>query len=134
MSERWQKTTYTETEMGIASRQELIEQKVLADKMFSEELEAFWQELIQKVGESEKIRYWDFIGAETFDETVRRAYLTSFLVTYGYATMEVDRLEEEIFIKPYKKPAPLTGKKQVISLPVSISFEDWMKWNEGRMD
>jgi hypothetical protein len=134
IDERWQKTTYTETETGTASKQDLMEQKILAEKMFSEELEALWQELIQKAGEDEKIKYWNFIGADTFDQTVRRAYLTSFLVTYGYATLEILRLEEEIFIKPYKKPVSLAGKKQVVSVPVPISFEEWVKWKEGRMD
>jgi hypothetical protein len=134
LDERWQKTAYTETQIGFTSKQELLEQKVLAEKQFSEELETFWQELLQKTGENEKIKYWDFIGADTFDITVRHAYLTSFLVTYGYATLEIDRLEEEIYIKPHKKPIPLSGKNQVVSVPVSISFEDWMKWKEGRMD
>lgn len=134
LDERWQQTAYTETETGVTSREELIEQKVLAEKMFSEELETFWQELIQKVGENEKIKYWDFIGSDTFDKTVQRAYLTSFLVTYGYATLEIHRLEEEIFIKPYKEPIRLDGKKQVISVPVPVSSDDWVKWKEGKMD
>jgi hypothetical protein len=134
MDERWRQNTYTETETGVTSREALIEQRVLAEKMFSEELEVFWQELIQKVDENEKIKYWNFIGAGTFDQTVVRAYLTSFLVTYGYATLEIDRLEEEIFIKPYKKPIRLDGKKQVVSVPVPISFDDWVKWKEGKMD
>jgi len=134
MDERWQKTDYTETETGTTSRKELVEQKLLAEKMFSEELEAFWEELIQKTGQNERIKYWDFIGEDTFDKTVRRAYLTSFLVTYGYATLEIDRLEEQIFLKPYRKPVRLEGKKQVVSVPVSISFEDWTRWKEGRMD
>jgi len=134
LDERWKKTDYTETAMGVMSRKEMLEQKIMAEKQFSEELEAFWQELQQKTGEKEKIKYWDFVGSNTFDETVRRAYLTSFLVTYGYATLEIDRLEEIVFIKPYQKPVPLTGKKQVVSIPVPISFDDWVKWKEGRMD
>jgi hypothetical protein len=134
MDERWQKTQYTETEIGTTSRKELIDQKVLAEKMFSEELEAFWHELLQRVGDKEKISYWDFIGSDTFDETVRRAYLTSFLITYGYATLEIHRLEEEIFIKPYKKPIHLDGKREVVSVPVPISLDDWTKWKEGSME
>ena len=38
-------------------------------------------------------------AADTYEETVQRAFITSFLVTYGYATLEIDQLEEEIFIK-----------------------------------
>jgi hypothetical protein len=44
----------------------------------------------------------------------------------------VHRLEEEIFVKPFEKPKSMLGKKQVISIPVSVSFEEWMKWKEAR--
>jgi len=133
LDERWQRTEFTETETGTATISELLEQKVLADKMFSEELDALWRELMQKTTGQEKIKYWDFIGALTFDETVRRAYLTSFLVTYGFATMEINRLEEIIFLKPFKKPISF-DKKLVASVPVSISFDDWTKWREGQLE
>jgi hypothetical protein len=85
----------------------LIRERILRDKAFSEELENFWQELkeqLEEKGSDGKIRYWDFVGAETYEETVHRAFMTSFLVTYGYATLEIRPLEEEIFIKPYEKP------------------------------
>jgi len=131
ISERWLKTGHLEMETGATTREELVRLRIMAEKAFSEELEVFWEELKQKVGEEEKIRYWDFIGADTYSETIRRAYMTSFLVTYGYATLEVHQLEEEIFIKPFEKPKSMLGKKQVISIPVSVSFEEWMKWKEA---
>jgi len=106
----------------------MIKQRLFAEKAFSEELEAFWEELKQKVGREGKIRYWDFIGAESYMETVRRAYMTSFLVTYGYATLEIRPLEEEIFIKPFEKPESLLGKKQVMSIPLPVGVEEWKKW------
>ena len=99
-----------------------------------EELEVFWEELKQKVGGEEKIRYWNFIGADTYSETIERAYIASFLVTYGYATLEVHPLEEEIFIKPFQEPRSMLGKKQMVSIPVSISFEEWTKWKGGKQD
>lgn len=133
LEERWQKNQVTEIETGTATVNELLEQKVLADKMFSEELNILWRELIQKTAGQGKIKYWDFIGATTFDETVRRAYMTSFLVTYGFATMEINRLEEIIFLKPYKKPVSFE-KKQVASVPIPINYDDWIKWKEGRME
>jgi len=134
LNERWTKTEFTETELGATSREEMIKQQIMAEKAFTEELETFWKELRQKVGENEKIAYWDFVGSDTYEETVRRAYLTSFLVTYGYATFEVHRLEEEIFIIPFSKPRSLLGKKQVVSVPVSVSVEEWKRWRESKHD
>jgi len=134
ISERWPKISSLETETGATTREELIKQRILAEKAFSEELEMFWEESKQKVGDAGKIRYWDFVGADTYSETIKRAYMTSFLVTYGYATLEVHRLEEEIFIKPFEKPAFMIGKKQLISIPVSVSVEEWMKWKRGEQD
>lgn len=134
LRERWTKTAFVKTELGAASREELIKQRIMAEKAFTEELETLWLELRQKVGENEKIPYWDFVGADSYEETVRRAYMTSFLVTYGYATFEVHRLEEEIFIVPFSKPRSLLGKKQAVSVPVSVSIEEWRRWRESRRD
>jgi len=134
LNERWAKTAFQKIELGATTREELIKQQIMAEKAFTEELETLWRELKQKVGEKDKIPYWDFVGADTYEETVRRAYMTSFLVTYGYATFEVHRLEEEIFIIPFSKPRSLLGKKQVISVPVSVSGEEWRRWRESRRD
>jgi len=132
LSERWLKTASLKTETGTATPEELIKQGVLAEKAFSEELEAFWEELKQRASVEGKIRYWDFVGADTYPETVRRAYMTSFLVTYGYATLEIHRLEEEMFLKPFEKPSSLLGKRPVISVPISVSFEEWKTWKESK--
>jgi hypothetical protein len=105
------------------------------EKAFVEELEALWKELHRKAGEAGragKVDYWDFVGADSYEETLRRAYLTSFLVTYGYATLEVHPLEEEVYIKPYEKPVSVTAKKQFVSVPVSLSYEEWKKWRSRR--
>jgi hypothetical protein len=60
--------------------------------------------------------------------------MTSFVVTYGYATFEVNRLEEEIFIIPFSKPNSLLGKKKLMSIPVSVSFEEWKHWRKMNDD
>ncbi len=131
---RWQEINASHLETGMATREELLRQQIMAEKEFAEELETFWQELKQKAMGDKKIDYWDFIGAETYEETVNRAYLASFLVTYGYATVEVDRLEEMVYIKPYKTPVPTVSNKQAVSLPIAISVEDWKSWKEGETD
>lgn len=136
LDERWKAISPEKIETGLATREELIRQRILRDKTFSEELENFWQELkkmVEEKSENGKIRYWDFVGAETYEETVHRAFMTSFLVTYGYATLEIYPLQEENFIKPYEKPVTKIGKKQLVSIPIAITVEDWTKWKRGEL-
>ncbi|MCK4424394.1 hypothetical protein KAU93_01820 [Candidatus Bathyarchaeota archaeon] len=136
LSERWKEILPAEIEAGLTTREELIRQRILSDKTFSEELESFWDELKREVkenGKNRRTRYWDFIGAGTYEETVHRAFMTSFLVTYGYATLEIYPLEEEIFIKPYEKQVTKIGKKQLISIPIAVTAEEWTRWKKGEL-
>ncbi len=132
ISERWQKRGPMEVMAGVTTREELVRLRILAEKTFFEELEAFWIGLKSRVGENEKINYWDFVGANTYEETLDRAYMTSFLVTYGYATLELHPLEEEIFIKPFKKPRSDLADNKMVSVPISVSCEEWMQWKEDK--
>jgi hypothetical protein len=137
IKERWPDLDVQEVAIGTASRDELVKQRVLGDKIFSEELDDYWQELKEKVkekGGDGKILYWDFIGADTYEETVERAFLTSFLITYGYATLEIHPLEEEIFIEPFEKPNTQILTQQSISIPIAVTYENWQKWKRGELD
>jgi len=134
IGDRWKDIDVSKVEMGSVSRGELVAERVLGDREFSVELECFWQELKGKVVESGvggKIAYWDFIGAGTYGETVERAFLTSFLVTYGYATLEIDRLEETVFVVPFEEHINKVAMEQSTSVPIAVSFEDWQKWKRG---
>jgi hypothetical protein len=137
ISERWKDIEASEVEMGFASREELIKQRILSDREFSDELNSYWQELkncVANKGSDGKIHYWDFIGADTYEETVQRAFLTSFLVTYGYATLEIDRLEEQVFIKPFDQPRTELLTRQSTSVPIAVSCGDWQKWKKGELN
>lgn len=135
LSERWKDLDVAQVDIGVASREELVLQRVLSDKEFSVELEDFWQELKVKVankGQAGRINYWDFIGADTYEETTQRAFLTSFLLTYGYATLEINRLEEEIFIIPNVTVQTILTQHST-SVPIAVSYEDWQKWKRGEL-
>jgi hypothetical protein len=137
LKERWPELEVPEVGLGLTNRDELVRQRILGDKVFSEELECYWQELKEKVaskGHDGKMFYWDFIGADTYEETVDRAFLTSFLITYGYATLEIRPLEEEVFIKPFEKPNTKIQTQQSISIPIAVTFENWQKWKRGELD
>jgi hypothetical protein len=134
MGDRWKDIDVSAVEMGSVTRSELVKQRVLGDKEFSVELECFWQELKDKVKEKSadgKILYWDFIGADTYEDTVSRAFMTSFLVTYGYATLEIDRLEETVFLLPFDKQIDKVSTEQSTSVPIAVSCSDWQKWKRG---
>jgi len=135
LSGRWSQMAPEEVASSIATREELVNERILRDKAFSQELESFWQELkerVEKEGEKGKMRYEAFVYAETYDETASRAFMTSFLVTYGYATLEIHPLEEETFIVPYERPMVKTGDKQLVSIPIALSLEGWQEWRRGR--
>jgi len=135
IGDRWKDIGVSAVQIGQVSRDEMVKQRILSEKEFSEELENYWQELKTKVtqqGTNNKIDYWNFIGANTYEETVQRAFLTSFLITYGYATLEIDRLEETITLIPYDKPRQQPLSVQSTSVPIVVSVADWQKWKQGK--
>ncbi len=133
LKDRWPEIVVAQVETGVASRNELIDQRILRDEAFSAELERFWKDLKDKVQEKSqngKLFYMDFVGADTYELTIHRAYLTSFLITYGYATLEINPLEEEIFIIPLEQPGSKLNT-QAVSVPITLSYESWQKWKRG---
>ena len=93
---------------------------------FEKELLALWEELKERTREG-KIRYWDFILADSYEETAKRAYLTSFLITYGYARLEVHTFEEEMYLTAVEEPSPPAESARTISVPIAINFEEWRR-------
>jgi len=105
--------------------QELARLGILSEEEFVATLERAWGELNERA-DGREISYWDFIAARTFEETVGRAWLVSFLVSYGYATLEVKPLEEEILLKPLPKPMKLE-RVTTFSVPIAISRSEWQR-------
>jgi len=105
--------------------QELARLGILSKEEFVSAIERAWGELKEKADGGE-ISYWDFINAKTFEETISRAWIVSFLVSYGYATIDVKPLEEEIFLKPLPKPMKLE-RVTTFSVPISISRSEWQR-------
>ena len=116
--------------LDLTSIEELIKARIINEESFTALLQKFWLELKEKANGEERIHYWDFIYAPSYEETVIRAYLTSFLVTYGFATMEIEPLEEETFLVPYMELRELSLKEQMISFPISIDYDIWKEMAE----
>lgn len=100
---------------------ELIKAGQVEAKTFNNRLLEFWDELIQRVGSNRSIDYWSFVKRPRFSETVSRAQFVSFLVTYGYATME--KSENRIILRPNEKQLP-PSRGSPLSFPISIPREE----------
>jgi len=126
-AERWQDNLVEERETGVATRDEARLLGIIPDEGFTEIIEALWRELGERVGPGGRLDYWDWIGADTYEQTVYRAYLTVFMVGYGYANTEWDKLMEETMVVHNIEPRP-NPEKQKISLPVMVDYEEWKLW------
>lgn len=132
LEERLMKLPEPSSNLGFTSIEELIKSRILSEESFNDLLQRFWLELKMKAAEGGRIPYWNFIYAPSYEETVFRAYLTSFLLTYGFATMEIDRLDEESFLIPRVEPKEISLKEQMVSLPISIDYDLWKEMAEGK--
>jgi hypothetical protein len=126
-AERWQDNIVEERETGTATRDEARLLGIIPDEGFTEIIEAFWRELGERVGPGGRLDYWDWIGADTYEKTVYRAYLTVFMVGYGYANTEWNKMMEETTIMHNIEPRPDPGRDK-ISLPVMVDYEEWKLW------
>lgn len=85
-------------------------------------MEETFQELLVKVKEAEgEISYWDFVKAESFRETVLKAYMVSFLSTYGYVQLTLDKLTGELKLKPTPETAGKPRGECSIAIPLDKS-------------
>jgi hypothetical protein len=105
--------------------EELIALNLLAGQEFDDAL----QTVLRELRERGRVEYYDFIFTDSFAESVKRAYLTSYLVSEGKAELELNPLEEEVFISPRESSgnadARLTASR---SIPLSVSYEAWLAW------
>jgi hypothetical protein len=129
MGERWGDDQVDTVEAGTASYSEARALGIIPEEGFTEIMEAFWIELKAKVQDNGRISYWDWVGSETYEETVTRAYITSYLVGYGYAIVTTDRFGDNAEIIPLAEPN--AGSNEMKSLPILVDYEEWRRWREG---
>jgi hypothetical protein len=77
-------------------------------------------EMKEKAGEDKRIEYWSFVRTNHFAQTVLRAQLVSFLVSYGMAAL--DRKKEKMFLIP-REPPFASGQGSPLSYPITITQE-----------
>jgi len=94
--------------------------RVLEEKAFTKRLEELRMEMKEKAGEDQRIEYWSFVRATNFPQTVLRAQMVSFLVSYGMAALE--RKREKMFLIP-RDPPFASREGSPLSYPIPITKE-----------
>jgi len=131
LGERWREDFSMGSAADTFEIEDMIKLRVFSMEKFDEKMGEFSQELITKLSGEEKLDYWDFICADTFEKTLERAYIVSFILTEGFATLIVDSLEERTFIVPLKEQKGVSKKKGHHSLPIALNYETYWKLKEG---
>jgi hypothetical protein len=105
---------------GSTDIEELAKLRIMEEKMFSKRLEEFWAYVNEKVSGKGKVEYWSLVRAGTFAETVLRAQMVSFLVSYGMAALE--KKHDALLIVP-KQPPFKSREGSPVSFPIPITQE-----------
>ncbi len=112
------------------SKNALSKLNLLSEKEFNEILDELLAEFSQRTNGEREISYWEFIYDEEYDRFILRAYLTSFLVNYGYAELRINPLEEDkTILKPRMKQA---RSKTSASTVMPLNYSKWLELREKR--
>lgn len=130
LAERWKEPEMEMIDAGTATLEEAKMLGYLPEEGFTDLIEKFWAELGKRVGMEGSIPYWDWVMADTYEETTRRCYLTVFMVGYGYADISTDRFGDNVTIKRNWEPRPDPGHGKV-SVPVLVDYEEWKQWRNA---
>ncbi len=103
-----------------ASLAELSGAGLIEERAFAKRLQDAWEELHRKSEGSEFTEYWKFVQGRSFPETVSKAQVVSFLVSYGYADLE--ERNSKLVIVPKKQPNP-SQAGSTLSYPIPIRKE-----------
>jgi len=121
IQERWKRRDYARGKNPESADSNTLTGLGIHGEEFEARLRSLWKELTD-LYDSEKnpVDYWKFVKTADHQQTVQRAYFVSFLVTYGFAKMELDG--ERISLLPIKEPTnkPIEGG---ISVPIAIPSE-----------
>ncbi len=99
---------------------ELTGAGLIEEKAFTKKLLEVWDELRQKSGPEGAFGYWDFVRSRSFAETVAKAQIVSFLVSYGYANLE--EKDNRLVLLPRQTPQP-SKEGSPLSFPIPIHRE-----------
>ena len=113
IAERWKRRQTNEGKPPSSVNGETLTGLGVHGEEFNKQINRLYEELRVACEKSKVTDYWTFVRKPTYQETVHRAYLVSFLITYGFAKLKTE--DGKLSLMPIDQP---TGK----AAPNSISF------------
>ena len=117
IAERWKRRDYEEATKPSAVNNQTLMGLGIHGEEFDKQLANLLNELREACKSTEGVEYWSFVRRPEFQDTVHRAYLVSFLVTYDYAKMNTS--EGKVLLHPTEHPTGKT-KPNSVSFPIPI--------------
>lgn len=127
-------TPFAERDLGLGAFEELpaqqltfldlVRMRVLSDEEFQKKLHTILGEA-QRDSNEGRIDYFRFVQADSFDESVLRAYIVSFLVSDGHLAVEVDSIEEKTWLRIQEKHEESIDLS--LSVATQLSYESWSR-------
>lgn len=118
IAERWKRRDYQQGRNPGEAGSETLNRLGIHGEEFSTHLTALWENLrTQYEAQHHPVDYWQFIQTEAYGSTVQKAYLTSFLITYGYAKLHSEA--NQLTLTPLEKPVERAPAGS-ISFPIPI--------------
>ena len=121
IQERWKRRDYSRGKNPESADSDTLVGLGIHGEEFEAHLVGLWKELMELHNvQNGPIDYWKFVKAANRQETVQRAYFVSFLVTYGFAKMQLEG--EQITLFPIERPTSKPAEGGV-SVPIAIPSE-----------
>lgn len=121
IAERWKRREYSAGRRPEKADSSTLSGLGIHGEEFGKHLRTLWEELRTQYGiEQKPVEYWKFVRTSSYQDTVKRAYYVSFLVTYGYAKMQIE--DDQMLLIPEDQPSekPIA---QGVSFPIPIPKE-----------
>jgi len=103
------------TRPGLVDYSDLVNLGVFTQTQFETTLTELDDELLRK-SNGEWVDYRDFIGNESYERKVLRAYLLAFLISEGRATLKTEPLTGKIWVRPLAEKSKAPPKSVAVSI------------------
>ncbi|MCS7386797.1 MAG: non-structural maintenance of chromosomes element 4 [archaeon GB-1867-005] len=123
LKDRWGRLPPPIIGVELTSIEDLIKEKLALQGSFNDMIEEFWRRLLS-YSNGKPISYWKFVLNIDYEISLLKAYMISFLATYGYIALEFDPKRRDYLIIPKGSSSQVSKNK---SIAISITYDEWRR-------